>query len=186
VTLAVRVHLKAWILDDGEVTPFRVGEQVEWGLGIDLEQLPVFADPAEPDGIVTLPTPDVRTRARADVIGPAQVLVDDDRTPFAATVVPVPGVALAIVGPGPVDQDWHDRRIVVRGDVVVEPFLWTSGGMLRTRARHGPRAATVQRVQASYDTGPTSAPVQLVEVTEAVPHRSDVAGYLVDLEFPPT
>jgi len=44
----------------------------------------------------------------------------------------------------------------------------------------------VQRVQASSDTGPTSAPVQLVEVTEAVPHRSDVAGYLVDLAFRPT
>jgi len=135
VTRTVRVHLKAWILDDGEVTPFRVGEQVEWGLGIDLEQLPVFADPVEPDGIVTLPAPDAPMRARADVIGPAQVLVDDDRTPFAATVVPVPGVALAIVGPGPVDPEWHDRRIVVRGDVVVEPFLWTTGGVLV--AAHG-------------------------------------------------
>ena len=185
MTRAVRVHLKTWVLDDGEVRPFRVGDQVEWGLGIDLEQLPVLAEQAEEDGIVALPAFEERhrARARADIIGPAQIVIDESGIPLAAIVTPAPNIALAVTGPGAIDPEWNDRRVVVRGDVVVEPYLWVAGGILRTSARQGPRAATVMRIEALFDADRTDVGGRTVDVAAATPHRSEIVDYIVGLSF---
>ena len=139
----VQVHLTTWALDDGAVDPFGVGDRVELGLGVAVEQLPIVADPTEADGVTPVPTPAEweRVRARADVVGPMQLVLDAGGDPFAALVTPLPEVPLVLIGPGNADPEWSGSRVVVRGDVVVEPYLWGEGGLFRAGMRHPFRGA---------------------------------------------
>lgn len=181
MTGVVRVHLAAWVLDDGAVPPFGVGERIQPDLGIAVEQLPLVATPDDSDGITLLrpPVEWSRLRARADVVGPARTVLAADGAPFSALVTPFADVPLVLIGSRLIDADWDGHRIVVRGDVVVEPYLWAEGGVFRSSTGPRRRAAVVDRIQTLTETA------QLVNVTRTVPYRSDAADYLVDLRFDP-
>lgn len=183
---SIQVHLTTWALDDGAVEPFGVGDRVELGLGIAVEQLPIVADPGEADGITPVPTPMEwgRVRARADVVGPIRPVLDAGGSPFSALVTPLPEVPLVLIGPG-ADPEWTGRRILMRGDVLVEPYLWGEGGLFRASIHHPFRGATVERIQTLAAVGEMSAPHGFIDVARTVPHRIDGLDYLIDLRFDP-
>ena len=177
----LQVHLTTWALDDGAVPPFALGERIELGLGIAVEQLPIAAEPEDTDGVFSLLTPAewARVRARADVVGLIRLVVDDAGTPFSAFVTPLPGVPLVLVGPGVVDPAWDGHRLIVRGDVVVEPYLWADGGVVRASISTPIRTAVVDRIQTVATTADTDAFAPLTDVAETVPHRQNPADYLL-------
>ena len=181
----MQVHLTTWALDDGAVEPFRVGDRIAPALGIAVEQLPIAADPGEADRITPVPTPVAwgRVRARADVVGPVRLILDADGTPFSALVTPFPEVPLVFVGPAPVDPAWSGDRILVRGDVVIEPYLWEEGGIIRNSIRHRHHIAVVERIRTLMTIEDSGAAAQLVDVTRTVPHQVDAEDYLVDLRI---
>ena len=183
----VQVHLTTWALDDGAVDPFGVGDRVELGLGIAVEQLPIVADPGDADGITPVPTPAewAHVRARADVIGPTQLVLDAGGSPFAALVTPLPEVPLVLIGPGGADPEWNASRLVVRGDVVVEPYLWGEGGLVRAGVHRRFRGAVVERIQTLAGSGQIGTCSEFVDVDRAVPHRIGGLDHLVDLRFDP-
>ena len=183
----VQVHLTTWAVDDGAVDPFGLGDRVELGLGIAVEQLPILADAGDADGVTPVPMPAERgrVRARADVVGPAQLVLDAGGSPFAALVTPLPEVPLVLIGPGGADPEWTGSRLVVRGDVVVEPYLWGEGGLFRASIRHCFRGAIVERIQTLAAFGQIGTRAEFVDVGRVVPHRINGLDYLIDLRFDP-
>ena len=187
----VQVHLKMWILDDGAVLPFGVGDRVAWGLGIALEQRPLVVDEEGADGITTPPPAnESRCRARADVTGRATVVFDGDDVPLAALVSPFVGLTLVIIGPGSTDAEWDGCRVVVRGDVVVEPYLWEEGGLVRGAVPDGLTTALVERVRVLRSgtdelTRTIGAGNAWNDIAVVEPHRGDRSDYLVDLRILP-
>ena len=89
---------------------------------------------------------------------------------------------LVLIGPGNADPEWSGSRVVVRGDVVVEPCLWGEGGLFRAGVHHPFRGAVVERIRTPDRIGD---PAEPVDVPRTVPHRVDGLDYLVDLRFDP-
>jgi hypothetical protein len=111
------------------------------------------------------------------------LVLDADGNPFSALITPLPDVPLVLIGQGVVDPEWNGHRVVVRGDVVVEPYLWDEGGLFRASIDYRSRAAVVDRIQTLTGIEDTDAGAQLIDAPRTVPHRADAADYLIHLRF---
>lgn len=187
----MRVHLKSWIVADGEIPPVAVGDVVELGLGVDTEFPPVPAPSSRPDGIMLLPeVPDSGARSYAEICGPLTVARDSDGE-AAGVIVSIDGVIDLIVLGYPtadqslelIDESLDGRRVLIRGDVVVEPYLWFPG-IFRSSAPHGPVWWIVERIRStgSDERGIRCGSV-LLDVPTTDPHDMMQADYLVDLRI---
>ena len=119
------------------------------------------------------------------MVGPTQLVLDAGGSPFAVLVTPLPEVPLVLIGPAGADPEWDGSRILVRGDVVVEPYLWGDGGLYRAGIDHPFRGAVVERIQTLVRTGQNETSAEFVDVARTVPHRIGGLDYLIDLRFDP-
>lgn len=161
-TVHIVAALPAWMLADGEYGELAVGRTAEFGFALEPDEVELRSAPAEVAQDSSLvPT--------TTVSGPALVSsADAPATVDAGAVKPI------VVHEGL--RDGHD--VVVRGRLVVEPYLWASNGVLWPLVPEGVRLWSVDRIRRA---GATVSDLEVVPGPSEVDHD---AVYLLDLSRP--